>query len=137
MSFVIAEYKHSGCILHCRPDKPKKKTFPPRDVTNKLFSICSKPLFQSKVKFKAIEMKIFFILNQIEHIFTKKILHLTSFQKREFLEFKYGKVVFLQNKLCIFHLAIQRLFCQRKFTPHKCLGVDKIKHYIVYQLKII
>ena len=72
VSFVIAEYKYSGCILHCHPDKPKKKTFPPRDATNKLFSICSKPLFQSKVKCKAIEVKIFFTLVQIEHIFKKK-----------------------------------------------------------------
>lgn len=28
VSFVVAEYKHSGCILHCRPDKPKKKNIP-------------------------------------------------------------------------------------------------------------
>ena len=46
----------------------------------------SKPPFQSEAKCEAIDMNFFFILMQMKLVYniTRKILHLTSFPKREF-----------------------------------------------------
>ena len=49
-----------------------------------------KTLFQSEANRKAIDMKMIFILMQIKLTFTKKVLHLASFWKWEFLELVIG-----------------------------------------------
>ena len=57
-----------------------------------LFLSCLKPLFQSEVKWEAIDVKMIFTLKQISLIFTRKVLHWASFWKWEFLK--------LGNSLC-------------------------------------
>ena len=47
-------------------------------------------LYQNEVKWSAFDMDKFFILKQIKLIFTRKVAHLTSFWKWEFLELGSG-----------------------------------------------
>ena len=56
------------------------------------FLSCLKPLFQSEVKWEAIDMKMIFTLKQISLIFTRKVLHWASFWEWEFVK--------LGNSLC-------------------------------------
>ena len=57
-------------------------------VYNRPLPWCSKPLFQSEARCEAIDVKwsIIYILMQIKLLFTRKVLHLPSFWKWEFLE---------------------------------------------------
>ena len=57
-------------------------------VYNRPLPWCSKPLFQSEARCEAIDVKwsIKYILMQIKLLFTRKVLHLPSFWKWEFLE---------------------------------------------------
>ena len=54
------------------------------------FPSCPEPLFQSEAKCEAIDMKMNFIVKQIKLIFTRKVMHLTSFWKWDFLDFGNG-----------------------------------------------
>ena len=58
-------------------------------TTNKLFTKCPKPLFQSEGNCEAIDANE----NDFhtKNIFTRKLLHLVSFWKWEFLELENGK----------------------------------------------
>ena len=59
-----------GTLIGCSLDWRKKRTF----------SSCARPPFESEAKCEAFDMKmIFFILMQMELIFTRKVLHLAVF----------------------------------------------------------
>ena len=59
-----------GTLISCSLDWRKKRTF----------SSCARPPFQSEARCEAFDMKmIFFILMQVELIFTRKVFHLASF----------------------------------------------------------
>ena len=62
-------------------------------VYNRPLPWCSKPLFQSEARCEAIDVKMIYyiyILMQIKLLFTRKVLHLPSFWKWEFLELGNG-----------------------------------------------
>ena len=80
------------------------------------FQSCLKPLFQSKVKCKPIDMKTICILMQENLIFTTKILHLASFWKWEFLEL--GKWSIDHSRK--YHNTPQ---CSLFVTPKFCISI--------------
>ena len=65
-------------------------------TTNKLFTKCPKPLFQSEGNCEAIDANE----NDFhtKNIFTRKFLHLVSFWKWEFLELENGKLANLPGQ---------------------------------------
>ena len=79
-------------------------------VYNRPLPWCSKPLFQSEARCEAIDVKwsIIYILMQIKLLFTRKVLHLPSFWKWEFLELGnslFSWLYFSLNYILSFSLA--------------------------------
>ena len=72
-------------LLRSLPENGVKNADDPKETT---LSSCVKPLLKSEATHKAIDKKMFFlkIFLQIKLIFTRKVSHLASFWKWEFLD---------------------------------------------------
>ena len=102
-----------------------------RVVYNRPLPWCSKPLFQSEARCEAIDVKwsIIYILMQIKLLFTRKVLHLPSFWKWEFLELGNSLFSWLYFSLN-YILSFSRLILNDEFYSKRALLVYIILVYI-------
>ena len=100
-------------------------------VYNRPLPWCSKPLFQSEARCEAIDVKwsIIYILMQIKLLFTRKVLHLPSFWKWEFLELGNSLFSWLYFSLN-YILSFSRLILNDEFYSKRALLVYIILVYI-------
>ena len=75
-------------MIHLLSSLPENAVNNADDQKEMTLSSCPKLLLKSEATHKAIDMKMFFFLifMQIKLIFTRKVSHLASFRKWEFLE---------------------------------------------------
>ena len=112
-------------------------------VFNRSFSSCLKPVFQSEAKCKAIDnWKWFFILIQINFIFTRKILNLVSFRKWEFLELGSGQLRFAVTERVERAVVLNKLDFKwrtgtenQKFTSQKQKKTRKRSRIVCHHLR--
>ena len=78
-------------------------------TANRLFPSCPKPLPQSEAKYEAVD----------KPIFTRKVLHLASFSKWEFLELEKGLLANLQRRRSWVFVTRVLLALEERMTPQR------------------